>query len=353
MTSRVLIVEDSRVQAVFLKRLMEKRGCEVLVAVDGEQGLDMARREQPGLIISDVKMPKMDGFEMCRALKADPATCAIPVLMLTELSDPHDIVRGLGAGADNYLTKPYDDETLFEKASALLDRPTPDLGLEQELTISFLGEQHVVRTGPYRVLNLLLSTYESAVQKNRELLETQSALKELNDKLENMAFFDSLTGLPNRRLFLNRLDQAISHVERYGSRFAVLALDLDRFKQVNDQMGHDVGDLLLIQVAIRLQEVLRTSDTTARFGGDEFSVLLPSIGDDRDVLAVADKIIDAVSQPYRIQEQICDIGVSIGIACFPDHADSRTVLLKRADLALYEAKNGGRNRHCVATLSDA
>lgn len=164
-----------------------------------------------------------------------------------------------------------------------------------------------------------------------------------HERLEYLANFDALTGLPNRRLFFDRLTCLLSHCKRYNEQFSVLFLDLDRFKAVNDTMGHDAGDELLREVSIRLRECLRHADTVARMGGDEFAVLLSRIVEPPDTGIVSDKIIASLASPFIIQGKECSIGVSIGIGVFPDHADNAESLLKIADSAMYRAKGDGRN----------
>jgi diguanylate cyclase (GGDEF)-like protein/PAS domain S-box-containing protein len=173
-----------------------------------------------------------------------------------------------------------------------------------------------------------------------------------HERLEYLANFDALTGLPNRRLFFDRLSCLLSHCKRYNEQFSVLFLDLDRFKAVNDTMGHDAGDELLREVSIRLRECLRHADTVARMGGDEFAVLLSRIVEPPDTGIVSDKIIAALARPFTIQGQECRIGVSIGIGVFPDHADNAESLLKIADSAMYRAKGDGRNCYRHFTAAD-
>ena len=182
----LLIVEDSAIQRVMLKRLLEQAGYAVLAAVDGVDGLKQAREHRPGLIISDIAMPNADGYEMCRSIKEDPELNAIPVIILTGLDDPREVIRGLNARADNYLTKPLDEHLLLERIASLLDaRPDEvDAGTRDGLKIAFAGESHVIDASRRQTMNLLLSTYENAVRKNRELIRTQLELKLLNEHLE-------------------------------------------------------------------------------------------------------------------------------------------------------------------------
>ena len=169
---------------------------------------------------------------------------------------------------------------------------------------------------------------------------------ENQDKLYRLAHYDALTELPNRILFHDRLSHAIAVAKRAQSNIAVLFLDLDGFKAVNDQYGHKNGDILLKQVTCRIKSCLRDSDTVGRFGGDEFTVVLPGIGDDRNIDAVASKIIAAIGKPYSIAGEEVNITASIGISCYPSEAEQTESLIEQADMAMYAAKRGGRNRFC-------
>jgi diguanylate cyclase (GGDEF)-like protein/PAS domain S-box-containing protein len=170
-----------------------------------------------------------------------------------------------------------------------------------------------------------------------------SERKAAEEHVRHMAHYDLLTDLPNRALITDRLRQTLAQAKRARSRMALMFLDLDRFKPVNDTFGHAVGDMLLKEVANRLQQCMRESDTVARIGGDEFVVLLPSIDDEKDALVVAGKILDALSQPFEIDAHRLYISSSIGIAIYPDHGEDEDLLVRNADIAMYHAKVGGRN----------
>ena len=161
--------------------------------------------------------------------------------------------------------------------------------------------------------------------------------------LYHSANFDKLTELPNRALFLDRLDQNLKQSERYQRKFALLFVDLDGFKSVNDTLGHDAGDALLIKTAERLHDCVREADTVARIGGDEFTVILSTIASVDDARTVAKKIIAALSKPFSIGDQKAQIGASIGISVFPENGTDTETLLKRADDAMYTAKKSGKN----------
>jgi len=165
-----------------------------------------------------------------------------------------------------------------------------------------------------------------------------SEQKELEEKLFKMAHYDILTGIPNRGLFIDRLKQAISNARRYKTKIALLYIDLDRFKAVNDGYGHKVGDLLLVETAKRINACIREADTAARMGGDEFTVIVTNIYKKKDALSVADKITAEISRPFVILDNECKVGVSIGIVVFPDDAVDAETLLKKADVNMYLKK---------------
>jgi len=172
-------------------------------------------------------------------------------------------------------------------------------------------------------------------------------IKKKNEELlKQQATIDALTGLPNRQLFHDRLSRALLHSKRLESRFALFFIDLDKFKNVNDTLGHTAGDLLLKQVSQRIQNVTRVSDTVARIGGDEFTIILNNISKNEDAARVAQIIIEAVSEPYVLNGQVATIGASIGIALYPKDGSEQTILINNADSAMYKAKEDGRNRYC-------
>ena len=185
MDKRILIVEDSPTQAAELQDVLQEHGYLVTVANNGQEGLAAARKRKPDLIISDIIMPVMDGYEMCQAIKHDEALGDTPVILLTVLSDTEDVIRALKAGVDYYLTKPYYKNLLLARVESALAEPVRQKGegSEERLEVTFGGERHVITSDRQQVLNLLLSTYDNAVQQNRELIETQRELQKLNEQL--------------------------------------------------------------------------------------------------------------------------------------------------------------------------
>ena len=189
---------------------------------------------------------------------------------------------------------------------------------------------------------LLRLSLQLKQSRNKALEEHISHAK----KVEHLAFHDSLTGLPNRSFFSQLLSHGIAEAKRYERRLALLFLDLDRFKIINDTLGHDAGDELLKEVARRLTEALRETDTVARLGGDEFVVLLPEMNDEKQLSEVARKILSAVGKPFHLAGQDLRVTVSIGISVFPLDGEDEQTLLKNADIAMYHAKEGGKNNFC-------
>ncbi len=197
-------------------------------------------------------------------------------------------------------------------------------------------------------VGMMVFIYESIRSK------AEASLHKIQEELQQLAHNDPLTGLPNRTAFYTHLPQMLAQTNRDNSRLAVLFIDLDNFKPINDTFGHEAGDELLRQTATRLRAVLRGSDFVARFGGDEFVAVLPQIGLGRDVGVVANKIIDTLSIPFTIKDYCCKIGVSIGITLYPDCANNIDNLIQLADHAMYAAKQGGKNSYslCPVGLND-
>lgn len=189
------------------------------------------------------------------------------------------------------------------------------------------------------------------VRDNEQALYLQGVMyditerKQFEEKLAQMAYFDPLTGLANRSLFDDRLSQSVAHAKRHKQRFAILYLDLDGFKAVNDTMGHKVGDEVLAETARRLQQCVREVDTVARMGGDEFTIILNGINSDDDISLVAAKLLKAIGAPYEKAGAQNEISASIGIAIYPDHTSNTDALITAADNAMYLAKNAGKNRY--------
>jgi diguanylate cyclase (GGDEF)-like protein/PAS domain S-box-containing protein len=195
-----------------------------------------------------------------------------------------------------------------------------------------------------------LSDIDLAVLKQAaQLVAIALERKRIEERMEQQASFDALTGLPNRRLFGSRLHEDVSKAERNHSQVALLFIDLDRFKEVNDTLGHDIGDRLLIESANRIRQCVRISDMVARLGGDEFVVTIAEYAETVQIARLSQQIVDALSQPFQFENQVAYVSASIGIACYPDDADNLNTLVSRADQAMYAAKAQGRNGYCFFT----
>ncbi len=371
----ILIVEDSRLQAAMLRQLLQQNGYEAVVAADGSIALELARQRPPAVVISDIVMPVMDGYATCCALKSEETLREIPVILLTSLSDPLDIVEGLQAGADYYLTKPYDSSYLLSMLSSIIEQGPPrERQNGDALEVVLEGHSYLIGAGRRQMLNLLLSTYSNAVLQNRVLLQTQAELRSVNSKLEGQraqiesqgrelremnemlrtqAMRDSLTGLRNFRAFKERLGEEMERSQRHNEPLSLLLIDVDHFKQFNDSFGHPAGDEVLHHVARLMEGQARLCDFVARYGGEEFVILLPATPEGEARL-VADRVRDAIEMgPWQQRPVTASIGIAttststsnLPISENEGHSNlDATAFLTEADCALYASKAAGRNR---------
>jgi len=312
--SKILVVDDSAFEAKHVKTLLEKGGHTVLLAENGMQGMKLIKLEQPDLILLDLVLPDLSGREVCRWVKLNAETQSIPIIILTARTDVKERVAGLEEGANDYVTKPCDDAELKARIDAVLREKT----LRDQLKM-----------------------------KNQEY-------EELMRKFERMAVTDPVTGLFNRRRFEEMLAQEYERYRRYGTPFACLMIDVDHFKRINDTYGHDVGDLVLKETAKTIQGQIRGVDTVARYGGDEFAVLLSQQKGEEAVKA-AGRILKHVRQ-LRLKEMKKGekVTLSIGIAALPDpDLKEMDQIVQCADYALYKAKKRGRDCAESATVRES
>jgi len=451
MTGRVLVVDDTPQNIKLLEVRLGREYYDVVTAASGPEALVAIEKSQPDIILLDVMMPEMDGFEVCRRIKQNPETAHIPVVMVTSLTDRADRVRGLESGADDFLSKPARDTILFARIRSLvrLKRAMDEWRLRESsreiagainmlalkpavvtdasilvvddsphasrmvatalkedshaVTVCASGKEALekVETETFDVIiiSLLLRNEDGlrllsalrAGNKSRhmpiltivdendaeqiakcleigandcvltpvdkaELLartRTQIRMRRYHDNLRksyetslSLALTDELTGISNRHYLMAHLGALINEAKSSGKPLAMMMIDVDVFKEINDSYGHDVGDAVLREIAMRLLNNLRIFDTVARFGGDEFVVVMPSCSEDEAIAAgerlrakVSDAPIALDRSPYSIR-----ISISVGITNWRGDGDSENALLRRADQALYEAKRGGRNR---------
>jgi diguanylate cyclase (GGDEF)-like protein/PAS domain S-box-containing protein len=472
----VLMVDDTPANLGVLAQMLEEQGFEVTVAQDGEEALLRARLVRPDLILLDVMMPGIDGFETCRRLKQIDALRDVPVIFMTALSDHNEKVLGFRVGGVDYVTKPFQiDEVLarinthlslrsmqqqLEAQNRLLQKEVQlreqidaylqcaydeleervaDRTLELAQTNSILKEevseraraeelarqnesrmrrlmqaniigiyfwettgliseandaflrllgytQEDLRAGLVRLDTIRLPDYDEAdVHAQQELRSNGSCTpyekeyrrkdgshvpilvggafidneqqngvafvldlterKSAEERIRYMADHDALTGLPNRALLQDRLKQAVAQAARNTAKVAVMFIDLDYFKHINDSLGHQVGDCLLRMVATRLQHCVREGDSVARLGGDEFVLTLPMVNDAADAARVAQKTLDALEAPFHVDEHELHVSGSIGISLYPTDGNDVETLMRTADTAMYFAKEKGRGNY--------
>lgn len=280
----VLVADDDRTIRFALCDVLKKDGYRVEQAGSGLQALSACEHAMPDLVLLDARMPEMDGFTVCSRLRALPDGLSTPILIITALEDERSIELAFAAGATDYIPKPVHFSVLRQRVARLLDASRT--------------EEHASR----------------------------------------LAYQDVLTGLPNRALFMEKLDAALNQTHQEAQQHAVLVLDLDRFKLTNDTLGHEAGDLLLKSAAMRIQGCVRVGDLVSRFGGDEFTLLLENIGDPKVAAAIAGKICTAINRPFKIQGQEFYISASIGISISPADGVEAGLLMKHADTAMFRAK---------------
>lgn len=456
MTAQILVVDDVPANIKLLEAKLTSEYYDVIPASDGFEAIAKAKAHKPDLILLDVMMPGMDGFETCTKLKKDAELAHIPVVMVTALSEKSDRLKGLESGADDFITKPISDTTLFARVKSLIRIKTlldelrlrdttgvqmgigsdennnviasvegakvllvDDEEVQAKQIISKLSEtydahwvsnpdeafatakegnfdviiistlllnvdglrlaSHIksaeeTRNTPILVLvdedekhvmlkalDMGISDYlvvpidknEMAVRVRTQIRRKryQDALKAQYQKSVSMALTDALTGLYNRYYLNAHLGNMIKHATKNGKNLAIMIMDMDHFKQVNDTYGHDAGDMVLKQLADIIIRAARSTDLAARFGGEEFVVLMPET-DPASALGAANRIREIVENTdFSISNDGRTIKrtVSIGVANLLENGDSAEGIIKRADEALYIAKNNGRNNVKVAT----
>lgn len=290
---KILIVDDDDVMRQKIKRILRSTEYTFLEADSGEAAKEILMTESFDCVLLDQRLGDIDGIEIISVINSDRSS-PCPIIMITGMGDEKLAVDAMRKGAYDYIRK----DNLKE--------------------------------------NYLLNVIAAGMK----WAEVESQLKESQKKLEFLSMYDSLTELPNRQLFLDRLDHALSISRRDKSYFAVLMMDLNMFKEVNDTLGHGAGDELLIQVAKRLKKISRASDTYARLGGDEFASILYNMRSLDDACRVAEKINTAIQEPFRLYGEIVHVGISIGVALYHGQDADVKSLLAQADSSMYEAKKG-------------
>jgi two-component system cell cycle response regulator len=447
MSARILVVDDIEANVRLLEAKLSAEYYDVSVAYDGLSALEAAVIKRPDIILLDVMMPGLDGFEVCRRLKADAATRHIPVVLVTALDGRQDRLTGLKAGADDFLTKPIDDVALFARVRSLTrlklvidelrqreasgrrigviegvagrlggsggriviaddherqsQRICDELGIEHRPVVESDPEMAQIATrarADLLIVNIaakgfdglrlaaqvrsdettrhvpILAVVESSERarslkaleigvndliirpidpeelaaRARTLIRQKRYTDFLRNNLDNsleLAVTDPLTGLHNRRYMTSQLSGLVRRATCGGDPVAALVVDIDHFKRINDGFGHDVGDEVLREFAVRLATNVRAIDLPCRFGGEEFVVIMPDTS-----LAAAEKVAERLRRhvsgsPFHVSgaSEVLAVTISIGVASTLGEDDTPELLLKRADEAVYQAKSMGRN----------
>jgi diguanylate cyclase (GGDEF)-like protein len=336
---RLLIVDDISDNRSILKRRFERRGFDVTEAESGLIAIEMIENNPFDLVLLDVMMPGIDGMETLKRIRSRKSASALPVIMVTAKSESDNIVDALEQGANDYVTKPVDFAVALARVNTQLSRRRAEqqvAAANEELRKANEDLERRVEERTHRLIDA-----------NQRLKEEIADREELQAKSQYLAYHDSLTGLGNRLLFKEQLDEALKDVSVTPHPLAVLFLDLDGFKAVNDTLGHSVGDLLLKSIAAKLRDLLPSTDRIARLGGDEFAILQMSSPQPTSSTLLAEQIIEIVAHPHNIDGHDVTVGASIGVAIARPGEMSTESLLKSADLAMYSAKSDGRGTYRI------
>jgi diguanylate cyclase (GGDEF)-like protein len=300
----ILVVDDVKLNLQVVANILDKEGYEVTLVSSGYQALERVVSARPDLILLDLMMPEIDGLEVCEKIQSNPELADIPIIFLSASQEQEHLLKAFEKGAVDYVIKPFNPAELLARVKMHLE-------------------------------------LKYSRQKLQHLLQEQIKLVQ---ELERLANTDSLTGIWNRRYLLMIAEQEIKRSQRYNCSFAVLLIDIDHFKKINDTYGHSVGDKVIISMTQTVINNLRQVDCFGRFGGEEFVVLLPETDIDEAVI-VAERIRENIQhKSIVVQEQTISITISIGVSSYKIGEESIDTILQRADQGLYQAKKQGRNR---------
>jgi diguanylate cyclase (GGDEF)-like protein len=294
----ILVASNSETSLAILSASLRKLGHTVMGASDGEQAIKLFKKKRPDFIILDVVMQGMNGFECAKKIREINSERWIPIIFLSSSVDDNSISQGIDAGGDDYLTKPFSETTLAAKIKAM-----------------------------------------------QQIANTQKKLDETTYQLNKLSSMDVLTGVENRLQFAKIIQEKIDYARKNDAKFALLFIDLDNFKSVNDNLGYHTGDLLLKAIAERLKSSLQKNDLIARLNGDEFAIVINEIPTQDDAEYYAKKISAILSTSYHLLNYDIQVSCSIGIACYPISGTTTETLIQRAEMAMYHAKKSGRNNY--------
>ncbi|MSP81707.1 MAG: EAL domain-containing protein [Alphaproteobacteria bacterium] len=419
----VLVADDDVFQRMVARISLVEAGFDVVEAADGAEAVAVVERDRPDLVVLDVLMPGMDGFQACAAMRATTSGAMVQILIATAQEDTRAIEQAFDAGATDFIAKPipgrllgYRARYLYRSGRNLADLETHRARLTRAEEIARLGsweldpetrtlrcssqatrllghgendtvtwqqlldrihvedrdrvawtlesairDRHdfelearlVLPSEPDRVA-VLRGEFDGARQRLLGVIQDITERHQIEARIHHLAHHDPLTNLPNRTLFRDRLENALARAQRDGSRVAVMILDADKFKDINDTLGHGVGDQFLQTMAQRLQESVRGSDTIARLGGDEFAIIQVGLNQPENSEVLSNRLLKVFRTPFSVAGHEIRSGVSIGVALYPDHGSIPDELLARADVALYRVKGEGRGqfRHFDPSMDD-
>jgi len=335
--ARLLIVDDVHDNRAILRRRFERQGFHATEASSGAEALALMEREPFDLVLLDMMMPGLSGTEVLERIRAKHSAGLLPVIMVTARSQSEDIVDALNRGANDYITKPVDFSVALARVITQLDRKRAVEKIQQMNEELSRTNETLERRVADRTKDLL--------QANQQLRSEMEQREKSQATIAHLAHHDALTGLGNRLLFHKQLAEALAHRQRHGGGLAVLFIDLDGFKAINDTLGHGTGDALLKHLAARLQNAVRDGDKIGRLGGDEFAIIQVGKEQPKEATALAARLMEVVQAPFSIDNQRLAIGASIGIAVADGEYQDCAELLRAADLAMYRAKAEGRGRY--------
>jgi diguanylate cyclase (GGDEF)-like protein len=334
---RVLIVDDVSDNRAVLTRRFERRGFEVVEADNGLLAINLIARQEFDVVLLDVMMPGIDGIETLKRIRAQKSASTLPVIMVTAKSESENIVDALNLGANDYVTKPVDFAVALARVNTQIIR--------KQAEMKVVAANEALRNVNEDLENLVADRTSRLIEANHRLKAEIAEREESEARSQYLAYHDSLTGLGNRLLFKEQLAEVLSDTSGAPQPLAVLFIDLDGFKAVNDTVGHSIGDKLLKSVAERLRNALHPTDKIARLGGDEFAIFQTSVTQPASACLLAQEIIEIVSAPCNIDGHDVTVGASVGIAVGKPGSISSDDFLKSADLAMYSAKADGRGTY--------
>ena len=322
----ILVVDDVVDNLRVMSDILKNKGYEVRCTKNGQAALKAVLEKTPNLILLDIQMPEIDGFEICTKLKQDEKTKDIPVIFLSAADSIESKIKGFKVGGADYITKPFQVEEVLIRIHNQLLLQTANSEINE-------------------LNQLLQEQFKLQKSKNLELEQEIAARTKAEQKLKYDAFHDNLTGLSNRSYLLNQIDLALDLLKNNAqSFFSLLFIDLNRFKCINDTLGHAAGDRLLIEVAKILQQNVGQADTVARLGGDEFVIFLEQSHSADNTIAVTQQLLDRLAEPIIVEGRPLSIGASIGIVHGSAIYKNSSQILRDADIAMYQAKTRSKLR---------